>query len=308
MRQIFEQLTVAVGELASSVSPSVVSVGPAGSGFVFAEGLVATNAHNLRGDLLVSFSDGRTETAGVAGVDAEGDLAVLSVRTGDAPALRWADSPAQLGQAVVGMSRPPGTGLRAGLGTVTGLDVAFRGPAGRLVRGALEHSVPLAHGSSGGPLLDGGGNLVGLNTHRVGDGFYLALPAGTELKARLEALARGEVPRRARLGVALAPSHVARRLRRAVGLPDRDGALVQAVEQGGPAARAGLRRGDLIVSAAPGTGPSRSVRSVEDLSNALDEAADSQPLGVVLGILRGTEELSVAVDFTEGGATEEATA
>jgi serine protease Do len=308
MRQIFEELTAAVGDLASSASPSVVSVGPAGSGFVFADGLVATNSHNLRGDLLVSFADGRTETSKVAGVDAEGDLAVLSVSTGDAPALQWADGPAKLGEAVVGISRPPGGGLRAGVGTVTGLDVAFRGPGGRLVRGAIEHSVPLAHGSSGGPLLDGGGHLVGLNTHRVGDGFYLALPAGTELRARLEALARGEEPSRVRLGVALAPSRVARRLRRAVGLPEREGALVQAVEQGSPAGRAGLRRGDLIISITPGSAPSRAVRSVEDLRNALDEAAESQPVGVVLGVVRGVEELSVAVDFAGGGASEEATA
>ena len=87
----------------------------------------------------------------------------------------------------------------------------------------------------------------GVNTNRIGEGFYLALPADAALKARVEALARGETPTRERLGVAIAPSHVARRLRRSVGLPERDGVLVRGVEEGSPAEAAGIEAGDLIV-------------------------------------------------------------
>ncbi len=144
---------------------------------------------------------------------------------------------------------------------------AFRGPGGRRISGSLEHTAPLAPGSSGGPLLDAAGALVGLNTNRVGEGFYLALPADETFRVRVEALARGESSERPRLGIAVAPAHVARRLRRSVGLPERDGARVRGVEPGSAAAAAGIREGDLIVAAA-----GRPVADVDDLHETLGDA------------------------------------
>ena len=130
-----------------------------------------------------------------------------------------------------------------------GVARSFRGPGGRLIGGSIEHTAPLAPGSSGSPILDGSGRLLGINTQRIGEGFYLALPADEALRARIDALGRGESTVRPRLGIAVAPGHVARHLRRAVGLPDRDGILVRGVEEGSPAEAAGIREGDLIVSA-----------------------------------------------------------
>ena len=89
-----------------------------------------------------------------------------------------------------------------------------------------------------------------VNTNRLGEGFYLALPADAALRARVEALGRGESVTRPRLGIAVAPARVSRRLRESVGLPDRDGVLVRGVEDDSPAARAGIRDGDLIVEIA----------------------------------------------------------
>jgi serine protease Do len=291
----------AVTDVIGAAQASVVGVGPAGSGVVVGDGLVVTNAHNIRGDVAVSFADGRVVTATVAGADLEGDLAVLSVDTAGAPPVTWSEGDVELGEVVIGLGRPGGRSLRTGVGFITGLGLSFRGPEGRTVTGALEHSAPLAHGSSGGPVVDSDGRLVGINTHRPGEGFYLALPAGTELKARVDALARGESPRRVRLGVALAPPKVARRLRHAVGLPARDGLLVHAVEESGPAARAGIRRGDLIVSV--GSTP---VTTVEELAAALLSAADAG--SVDLSVVRGTDELAVAVQFEQGGASEQGSA
>jgi S1-C subfamily serine protease len=94
----------------------------------------------------------------------------------------------------------------------------------------------MAKGSSGGPLLDAGGRLVGLNTSRLGEGFYAALPADDGLRRRVDALSRGESPARPRLGVGLVPGRAARHIRRAAGLPDRDGVLIQEVEEASPAA------------------------------------------------------------------------
>jgi serine protease Do len=268
---------------------------------VVADGLVLTNAHNLRGEVEVSFEDGRVAVASVAGADVDGDLAVLSVDTAGAPALAWAEDAPALGHVVIGLSRPSGRSLRAGVGFISGLGLSFRGPGGSTVTGALEHGAPLVPGSSGGPLVGSDGRLVGINTHREGEGFYLALPAGAELKERVDALARGEVPRRVRLGVALAPPKMARRLRHAVGLPERDGLLVHAVEPEGAAARAGVRRGDLIVSV--GGQPVGSAGQLATLLSSIDDAGTAD-----LVVVRGVDELSIAVHFGQAGPSEQGTA
>jgi serine protease Do len=289
MAKVLEELSAAVKGAAENVGPSVVGVGAGGSGVVVSTGVVVTNAHNLRGEeTVVTFADGRRAPGRATGVDIDGDLAVLAVDTAEAPAVAWSTSPAGIGDAVLGLANPGGRGLRASVGFVSAVDVSFRGPGGRKVSGALEHTAPLARGSSGGPLVDSDGRLVGIDTHRIGDGFYLAVPADEELKSRVDALGRGEVPARPRLGIAVAPAHVARRLRRSVGLADRDGILVRAVEDGGPADGAGIKQGDLVVSVA-GT----AVTTVDELASALAGAGTGGP--VTIGVVRGVEELTVKV-------------
>jgi serine protease Do len=125
---------------------------------------------------------------------------------------------------------------------------------------------------------------------RVDPGLILAIPADAAVRERIDALARGEHPKSIRLGVAIAPPRVARRLRRAVGLPERDGVLVRAVEDGSPAARAGLERGDLIVAAA-----GSEVGRLDALYEALDGARSTGTLE--LTIVRGSDERSVTVTF-----------
>jgi S1-C subfamily serine protease len=169
---------------------------------------------------------------------------------------------------------------------------AFRGPGGRRIAGSIEHTAPLAPGSSGGAVLDAGGRLVGINTNRIGDGFYLALPADAALRERVQALGRGEAPSRLRLGVAVAPSHVARRLRRSVGLPERAGVLVRDVEESSLAAEAGVRGGDLIVAVG-----GRETADADDLFDALGAAG----LPLELTVIRGAEERTVTVGAAPAG-------
>jgi len=222
----------------------------------------------------------------------QGDKAVSRrqfVKTGAAAGVGAAA--AGVGAAVFAVANPGGQ-LRVTFGLVSAVGRAFRGPRGRRIAGSIEHTAPLPRGSSGGPVVDAAGNLLGLNTNRLGDGFYLALPADAELRRRLEALGRGESPARPRLGVGIAPARVARQLRRAVGLPERDGLLVRVVEEGGPADRAGLRTGDLLVEAG-----GRAVTDADELYEALDQIGEDQTLE--LRVLRGTEELTVTVGFGE---------
>ena len=140
-------------------------------------------------------------------------------------------------------------------GFVSGVERTFRGPRGRRITGSVEHTAALLPGSSGGPVLDAGGQLLGINTNRLGEGFYLAIPADETLRSR-PARWPAVSPRPSRSSVSrIAPGHVARRLRRAVGLPDAEGLLIRDVTEGSPAARAGLAQGDLIVAAGSRAGP-----------------------------------------------------
>jgi serine protease Do len=291
---ILDEVQASIAQLAENTGSSVVGIGQrwgSGSGIVLGEGQVLTNAHNVRGSrVTVTFADGRTAEGTVAGRDIDGDLAVIETDTAQAPALPWATGTAALGAPVFALANPGGRGLRVTFGFVSGIDRAFRGPRGMRITGSLEHTAPLLPGSSGGPVVDATGQLLGINTNRLGEGFYLAIPADEELRGRVDALARGESVRPPQLGVTITPGHVARRLRRAVGLPEAEGLLIREVADDSPAARAGLASGDLIVAVA-----GQPTSSVDDLFSALRAAAPGG--SVALTVLRGTDERSVQVVF-----------
>ena len=295
---ILDEVQASIRQLAEGAGASVVGIGQRwglGSGIVLAEGRVLTNAHNVRGDqVTVTFADGRTADGTVAGHDIDGDLAVIEVDTAGASALPWAAAAsAELGMPVFALANPGGRGLRVTFGFVSGTERTFRGPRGRRITGTLEHTAPLLPGSSGGPVLDAAGRLLGINTNRLGEGFYLAIPADAALRGRADALARGESPPSPQLGVAIAPGHVARRLRRSVGLPDTDGLLIREVMDDSPAARAGLAQGDLIVAAG-----GQPVRTPDDLYDALRAA---QAGSIQLNVVRGTDERTIEVSFGPDG-------
>src|SRR5919109_4204762 len=286
MTAVLEELGTAIGGIAERIGPSVVGIGRGwgvGSGVVVAEGRVLTNAHNLRRDEdSVRFADGRRERGRVTGVDSDGDLAVIDVDTGEAPALEWGDPEAAVvGTPVFALANPGGRGLRVTFGTVSSANRSFRGPRGRRIQGAIEHTAPLPRGSSGGPLVDGDGRLLGINSIRLDGNLILALAADASARTRVDRLAAGEEIKRPVLGIAVAPPYVARKLRRAVGLPDQPGVLVRGVKDDSPADRAGVERGDLIIEA-----NGKPIEALDDLYTAI-EAANGE---LSIKTLRGTEE------------------
>jgi S1-C subfamily serine protease len=289
---ILDEIQENIARLADGAGSSVVGIGQrwgAGSGIVLGEGRVLTNAHNVRGDeVTVTFAGGRTAQGTVVARDIDSDVAVIDTDTSGASVLPWADgTAASIGTPVFALSNPGGRGLRVTFGFVSGVDRAFRGPRGRRITGSVEHTAPLLPGSSGGPIVNAAGQLLGINTNRLGEGFYLAMPADEALRGRIDELGRGEFATPPQLGVAIAPGHVARRMRRAVGLPELDGLLVRDVVDESPAARAGLASGDMIV--AVGGQP---VRTVDDLYDALQAAGTGT---IELNLVRGTEERTVQV-------------
>ena len=299
---VLSQIADATAAVTGTAGPAVVTIGRSGrgSGVVIAAGRVLTNAHNLRDRTTqVTFHDGRSSQGAAAGIDIDGDLVVLQADTGDVTPVTWGD-PGQLrpGTGIFALARGAGAGFRTTFGTVSALGQTFRGPRGRRLGGAFEHTAPLARGSSGGPVTDAEGRLLGVNTSRRGQGFYIALAADETLRSRVEAMSRGEVVQRPQLGVGLAPSVVANRLRRAVGLAEREGLLVQHVADDSPAQRSGLEAGDLLVAAAR-----RPLARIDDLMEALDSVEAGSSL--TLTVVRGVDERTVTVTLQSDAPPDE---
>jgi S1-C subfamily serine protease len=287
-------------DVVSAVGPSVIGLGRgarAGSGVVVDADRVLTLAHHLRGEEVeVRFRDGRAEDARLIGTDPDLDLAILEVTTGDAPPITWAeDGTLAIGTRVFALGDPGGAGLRATHGAISAEPTRLRGRRGRPVDGVLEHTAPLPRGSGGGPLADGDGRLLGVNALRQPGGFILALPTAV-VRPRVEALLEGRAAGPRQLGVAIVPPRAARRMRRAVGLPERDGLLVRAVVDGTPAAAAGVQRGDLLIALGE-----QQLTGMDALYAALDAAAPGQPVG--LSVVRGSDEAALTVTFPAAEAT-----
>jgi serine protease Do len=297
---VINEIESKIAEVASEHGAAVVGIGRGwrfGSGTVIARDRVLTAAHHVRSEgVTVTFAEDRNATAELVEVDRDLGLALLEVDTGEVEPLAWAPADAEvgIGTAVVALANPGGRGVRASLGFVAAADRSFRGPRGRRVSGAIEHTATLPRGSAGGPLLDAEGRLLGVNALRLEGGLIVALGPASGLREAVERMARGEASARPFLGVAVAPAHVARRMQQAVGLPERDGLLVRGVEDESPAARAGIVRGDLIVAAA-----GEQVDGIDALHRALDAEAGNG--GLTLTVVRGAEERQVEVELA--GAT-----
>jgi serine protease Do len=249
-----------------------------------AQDRVVVLRHSTAGPIEVTVAGRRTGDAELVGTDRRHGVAVVAVPTGEATAPPWAEAAPGIGDAVFALANPGATGLRATEGRVSSEPLTVRGRHGRPVEGVIEHTAPLPRGAGGGPLVDADGALLGLNVLRADPGLLLALPAAV-VRPAVERILAGR-QEGSHLGVALVPARASRRMRAAVGLPERDGLLVRAVEQGGPADLAGVRAGDLLI----GVGET-DLRGLADVFAALDAAGDS----VVLRLLRGTEELEVTV-------------
>jgi serine protease Do len=280
-----DEVAASVRAALERVGPAVVGVGRGrwgASGLVVADGVVLTVGRPEPGDEVPTvFADGREESARVLATD--GGLVALAVPTGGVAAPAWAQVVAGPGTAVVALANPGGRGTRVSVGVVSG---PGRSPGGAI---ALEHTAPLPRGSAGGPLLSSDGALLGVNAIRRPGGLVVALAADASLRARVEALARGESRAPSpTLGVALVHPREAGRLRRAVGLPERAGLLVREVAPSGPAERAGLAPGDLLVAAG-----GRALERLRDLRGALAGWTAEAPLA--LTVVRGVEEREVAV-------------
>ena len=217
-----------------------------GSGVAWSADAVVTAAHWLEGEdeVEVGLPSGETASAEVAGRDPSTDLAVLRVKGGGLAPAAFDEAPPRVGQLAVAVSRP-GKGPRAALGVVARVGDAFRTHGGGKVDRWVELDVGLHGGFSGGLVLDAAGRAIGLATAGLVRGTALAVPPATLARVATALLAHGGL-RRGYLGVSSFPVRLPAALATAAG--QRSGLLLTAVEDGSPAARAGLALGDVLLA------------------------------------------------------------
>ncbi len=263
-----------------------------GSGFIIsAEGVIVTNNHVIDSaeEIMVVLSDGTEMSATLVGTDPKTDLAVLRVEAGRTlPTVPWGDSDdVQVGDWAIAIGNPFGFG-----GTVTAGIVSARG---RDIRSGpyddfLQVDASINRGNSGGPLFDQQGNVIGVNTAifspsggNVGIGF--AIPANQARQIVGDLIENGEVER-GWLGVSI--QQVTPAIAESLGLSDAKGAMISELTENGPAARDGLRRGDIILGF-DGT----EIDKLRDLTRAVADTAPGTDAKV--RVLRKGSEQSVTV-------------
>ena len=239
-----------LAEAVERVSPAVVAVNArprlSSTGVHWRPGVVVTADHTVRSDedITITRADGRTVAARLAGRDPGTDLAVLSIDGADLPAATIADpGSVKVGHIVLAL----GHGPRASWGVVSALGGRWRSSRGGEIDQLVRLDLTLYPGFSGGPLVDVDGRVVGLNTSGLLRQLQVAIPASTVARVADELVDKGRVSR-GFLGVGLQAVRLPDTSRRLVPAAGEIGLIVVSVQPDGPAAKAGLLLGDVLVA------------------------------------------------------------
>jgi S1-C subfamily serine protease len=246
-----------VTAVAQSVLPSVASIevrsrrgnGGGSASVITPDGYLLTSAHVVAGtrSAEATFADGTTVAADIAGRDELSDLAVLKARGAvPEPVTMGRAEDLHVGQLVVAIGNPLGLAGSVTAGIVSGLGRSLPTKSGRVVDEVIQTDAALNPGNSGGVLADGRGRMVGVNTAVAGVGLGLAVPINASTHKIIAALMHTGRVRRAWLGIAGA--HIPVPPAAAAKLGTTHGLQIASVVAGSPAAEAGLRRGDIVVS------------------------------------------------------------
>lgn len=284
-----------VGGAVVRVHPWRSSLGPDGVGSgvsLSPDGLILTNSHVVRGASLVEVVPQGVSLslrARVIGDDPDTDLALLRLESetplpyaalGDSKTLRR-------GQLVVAIGAPLGFDATVTAGVVSALGRSLRGERGRLIEDLIQTDASLNPGSSGGPLVDGQGRVVGINTAIIAgaQGLCFAIASNTAAWVMGELIQHGRV-RRGALGLVAQQAPVPRDLARSLGLSQASGVWVAGLDPAGPARSAGVEVGDLLAAA-----DGRPLTGLDDLLRSLGPDSIGQPLS--LEVVRGGRRLGL---------------
>src|SRR5438094_1708003 len=289
--ELLDAYSEAVIGVVERVGPAVASVsvaarregGPgagSGSGVLFTpDGYLLTNAHVVRGAkrVGVSLTDGSTLEASVVGADEPADLAVIAVDGGRLPyAERGSSAALRVGQLVIAIGNPLGFSSTVSAGVVSALGRTMRAATGRLMENIIQSDVALNPGNSGGPLVDSRARVIGINTAMIlgAQGISFSIPVDTAKWVLGQLMKVGRV-RRSYLGVSAQTRPIPRALARPHALAASSGVELTAVEPRGPAHRAGLRDGDIVLAAGD-----RPIANIDDLQRLLGQ----WPVGDLLAL------------------------
>ena len=268
-------------------------VGGSGSGFVIApDGFILTNSHVVHGAsaIQVNLSDGREYPAKLIGDDPDTDLAVIRI---DAPQLshvRLADSEnLRVGQIVIAIGNPLGFQASVTAGVISALGRSMHAQSGRLIDNIIQTDAALNPGNSGGPLVNSAGEVIGVNTAmiRPAQGICFAIASNTAKFVAAWLIRDGKI-RRSYIGVAGQNVPIHRRVVRFYNLPLETGVLVVSIEKNSPAAKAGLREGDVIVRF-----NGEPIGSIHELHRRL--MAEQIDVESKITIIRHTEKLELLI-------------
>src|SRR5262249_9331540 len=246
---------------AEKVSPSVVNIeasdgdrrqGGGGSGFVFTpDGFILTNSHVVHGasKIEVTLPDGRRGEAQLIGDDPETDLAVIRINASNLMPVAFGDSQKiRVGQLAIAIGNPYGFQYSVTAGVVSALGRSLRSRSGRLIDNVIQTDAALNPGNSGGPLVNSRGEVIGVNTAVIfqAQGICFATAINTAKFVAGQLIKEGRV-RRSYIGLVGQVVSLHRRVVRYHNLTVGTGVLVISIEPGGPAYKAGMREGDVIV-------------------------------------------------------------
>ncbi len=308
---LLDSYSQAVIDAVERVSPSVVNIetrrsapprqkardprglGGSASGFLFTpDGFILTNSHVVHGaeSIHVTREDGQVREATLIGDDPETDLAVVRIGPDSLTPAALGDSGAvRVGQVAIAIGNPYGFQTTVTAGVVSALGRSLRAQTGRLIDNIIQTDAALNPGNSGGPLVDSRGEVIGVNTAVIlpAQGICFAIGINTAKFVAVRLIRDGKVTR-SYIGVGGQTVPVARRVVRFHQLPVESGVLVVSLEQGGPAATAGIRLGDRIVGF-----NGQPVSGIDALQLQLTEQQVGVPSKIT--VLRLTEKLDFEV-------------
>ena len=294
----------AVIETVDAVSPAVVNLDTAegaASGFIFTpDGFILTNSHVVADaeSLTATLADGRQFEAHLVGADPETDLAVVRISGDDLVAAPLGDSSAiRVGQLVVAIGNPYGFQYTVTAGVVSAMGRTLRSGGGRQVNDVIQTDAPLNPGNSGGPLVTSYGEVVGVNTAAIvpAQGICFATAINTAKYVSMYLMREGRV-RRSYIGIGGHNVAISRQVVRHLKLRVETGVMVESVMVRGPAGRAGLLRGDVIIAFGD-----RPISAIDQLDKLLDDRAVGQPTPVTVLRRARLRHFTITPDEYDGG-------
>jgi S1-C subfamily serine protease len=265
----------------------------AGSGFVISsDGYIITNNHVIEDalNIRVAFADGDELNATLTGGDPSTDIAVIKVYDGDLKTLQFANSDLiEPGQIAIAIGNPMGLQHTVTAGVVSAVGRTLRANNGRLIDDIIQTDAALNPGNSGGPLVNSGGKVIGVNTAVISSaqGLCFAVSANLAAYAGGQLIMHGRV-KRAQLGVAAQPVNLTQRIIGANHLHTKTGVYVYEILKSSGINNKQLTEGDIIVEF-----EGRPVATVDNLHKYLNEEVIGK--SVTLGILRGGRKQNISV-------------